>query len=170
MGLDEKRSSKCTPARVKNCLKTFLVHLFSHVGLCVLVVGYAVIGGFIFRELEDRTEEDEKLEAELADAALNQTRRQHVSNLWVITGRLTLTWELTYSTHRRLVLQARHRHDTGSLLHFQLGMSMGFYKFKALRKQKHIIPVCVIGTLILYPLSALNSNSTVINPTPENSN
>lgn len=91
MGLDGNPPRKCTPARVKNCLKTFLVHLFSHVGLCVLVVGYAVIGGFIFKELEHRTEEEDKMEAEMADAELNETRRQHVSNLWVITGKLNLT-------------------------------------------------------------------------------
>ena len=44
--------NRCTVARAKTCAKIFLAQLFSHVGLCALVVGYAIMGAFIFMALE----------------------------------------------------------------------------------------------------------------------
>lgn len=41
------RTSKC-----KSCCKKFTAFLFSHVGLCALLVGYAIGGAFVFRALE----------------------------------------------------------------------------------------------------------------------
>ena len=47
---------RCTVSRAKSCMKTFFAHLFSHAGLCALVVGYAVMGAFIFTHLEKDNE------------------------------------------------------------------------------------------------------------------
>jgi hypothetical protein len=84
-----KQSKKCTPARVKNCLRTFLVHLFSHVGLCVLVVGYAVIGGLIFQELEYTKDKENLVSLKKNEmewqVKFNRSRKEYVSNLWNIT-------------------------------------------------------------------------------------
>ena len=41
------RKRKCL-----HCCKQFIAFFFSHVGLCSLVVGYTILGGFIFRALE----------------------------------------------------------------------------------------------------------------------
>jgi len=39
------------------CCKKFMKFLFSHVGLCVMVILYCVAGGFIFEHLEKNNEE-----------------------------------------------------------------------------------------------------------------
>lgn len=44
------------------CCKNFLAFLFSTVGLCCLLVGYTVLGGFVFVELEQPHEIKMKLE------------------------------------------------------------------------------------------------------------
>ena len=40
----------------KNCCKKTLKFLFSHIGLCLMVVAYAIAGGFIFQHLEKPNE------------------------------------------------------------------------------------------------------------------
>ena len=49
-------TTRCTASRTKSCVKTFFAHLFSHAGLCALVVGYAVMGAFLFVHLEKDNE------------------------------------------------------------------------------------------------------------------
>ena len=49
-------TTRCTASRAKSCTKTFFAHLFSHAGLCALVVGYAVMGAFLFVHLEKDNE------------------------------------------------------------------------------------------------------------------
>ena len=49
---DPKAQSKCTAARVKSIIKTIFAQLFSHLGLCLLVVGYSIMGAVIFVALE----------------------------------------------------------------------------------------------------------------------
>jgi hypothetical protein len=43
--------------RCKNCCKSFTTFIFSRVGLCLLVVGYAFGGGVVFQLLEASTDE-----------------------------------------------------------------------------------------------------------------
>jgi len=43
------------PSRMRQCvgcLKSFLAFLFSTIGLTILLVGYTIFGGFIFRIIE----------------------------------------------------------------------------------------------------------------------
>lgn len=40
------------------CLKVFMKFMFSHIGLCAMVVLYCVAGGFIFEHLEKANEEE----------------------------------------------------------------------------------------------------------------
>ena len=42
-----------------DCCKKFLKFLFSHIGLCGMVVAYSVVGGFIFQHLEQTNEKQE---------------------------------------------------------------------------------------------------------------
>lgn len=52
--IEETSESRCEAFyRVfKVCLKRFIAFLFSHVGLTCAVVGYTILGGLIFKEIE----------------------------------------------------------------------------------------------------------------------
>ena len=77
----EAGGSRCTAARVKSCMKLFFAQLFSHVGLCALVVGYAIMGAFIFAYLE----KDNELSTR---ANVKNLKRQTLNELYNITGRI----------------------------------------------------------------------------------
>ena len=78
----------CTAARVKSCLRTFLVHLFSQVGLCITVVGYAICGGFLFNELESKPQlERVGTSFETYQRTIHEARVAYVRHLWKITGK-----------------------------------------------------------------------------------
>jgi hypothetical protein len=70
---------KCTTSRVKACLKTFMGHLFSHVGLCALVIGYAIMGAFIFVYLEKENELATRVK-------VGDERTKTLNELYNITG------------------------------------------------------------------------------------
>lgn len=72
------RTKKCV-----NCCKRFLAFLFSTIGLCCLMVGYTIIGGFIFMSLEAPNEVTIK----------NDIRRSvsfHVEWLWNVTEEMNV--------------------------------------------------------------------------------
>ncbi len=71
---------RCTLAKTKTCLKVFLAQVFSQVGLCALVVGYAIMGAFIFQALESRNEVIIRQEVE-------QFRNDKLDELYNITGK-----------------------------------------------------------------------------------
>lgn len=52
--LTSRRESKVRQRQKKviSCCKKFIAFLFSHIGLCSLMVAYSIAGGFIFQELE----------------------------------------------------------------------------------------------------------------------
>ncbi|XP_037091314.1 uncharacterized protein LOC119111611 [Pollicipes pollicipes] len=85
-----KRHKKCY--RLRYYLKVFFTHLFSHVGLCGLVVGYSVIGAFLFEFLESRSAE------ETARPTLPREKRQEIDgfrarcleDLWAFTMNCTV--------------------------------------------------------------------------------
>ena len=65
----------------KGVCKTILKFAFSHIGLCGMVVAYAVAGGFIFENLESKNEK------ELCTKRMNKYypfENQTVDNLWSI--------------------------------------------------------------------------------------
>lgn len=47
---------KSRGARFRQCVKAFLTHLLSQVGLCLLVVAYAIGGAFLFISIEAEKE------------------------------------------------------------------------------------------------------------------
>ena len=73
---------KCTAAKVKSCMKMFFARLFSHVGLCALVVGYALLGAALFKFLE----KDNELETR---GRVADVRMATLNELYNITGKKT---------------------------------------------------------------------------------
>ncbi len=66
----------------KECCKTFSKFIFSHIGLCGMVVLYSVIGGFTFQYLEQTNEKQLCIEAENAFLPMEA---ETVQNLWVMS-------------------------------------------------------------------------------------
>jgi hypothetical protein len=70
-------------ARCATCCRSFIAFLFSTIGLTCLLVGYVVLGGIVFVQLEadneHRTAED-----------MNKIRQDHVRRLWVLTERMNV--------------------------------------------------------------------------------
>lgn len=62
--LTDRRESKVRQRQKKviNCCKKFVAFLFSHIGLCSLVVAYCIAGGLIFKSLEGEHEIEQKKE------------------------------------------------------------------------------------------------------------
>ena len=77
------KSSGCSAARAKSCMKMFFAQLFSHVGLCALVIGYAIMGAFIFVYLEKANELQTRVK-------VGDTRKVTLDELYNITGRTGL--------------------------------------------------------------------------------
>ena len=74
---------KCTVAKVKSYLKMFLAQLFSHVGLCALVVGYSIMGAFIFSSLESGHEKAIRAQRE-------DERLKVLNELYNVTGKILI--------------------------------------------------------------------------------
>jgi hypothetical protein len=77
----EPQSTKCTAARAKSIIKNIFAQLFSHVGLCALVIGYSLMGAVIFVSLEKQNELDTR-------ANVSATRNQTLDELYNITGKI----------------------------------------------------------------------------------
>lgn len=75
--LTTRRESKVRQRQKKviNCCKKFIAFLFSHIGLCSLVVAYCILGGFIFKRLEGPHEMIKK--KEITALRLNFTDKIH---------------------------------------------------------------------------------------------
>ncbi|CAM1320978.1 KCNK18 (predicted) [Pycnogonum litorale] len=85
--MERKRSSKRSyyryhpkpkrsqPSKCKECCRKFTAFMFSHVGVCVLVVGYSIMGAFAFKALEASTEEETVSEVQ-------RMRQETVERLW----------------------------------------------------------------------------------------
>ena len=66
----------------KNCCKKVLKFVFSHIGLCGMVIAYSITGGFIFQHLEQTNELEECRKArDRYDPLLNATS----NTLWEIS-------------------------------------------------------------------------------------
>ncbi|UYV61332.1 hypothetical protein LAZ67_1004422 [Cordylochernes scorpioides] len=87
MTLERKRSTRSQPptSKCKTCCRRVVAFLFSHVGLCALVVGYSVLGALAFRQLESRSEQE-------SGYHLKALRRDTVAKLWNITMNLNVLY------------------------------------------------------------------------------
>ncbi|CAD5115160.1 unnamed protein product [Dimorphilus gyrociliatus] len=62
--MEEEKLKEMKRAKMRNCCKKVLKFMFSHIGLCGMVIAYSVAGGFIFEHLERHNEKTECLKAE----------------------------------------------------------------------------------------------------------
>ena len=92
--VEKTKTDKCL-----NYFKQFIAFLFSHVGLCCLVVGYSILGGFIFRALEAPSEMKVK-------ANVKVIRQEFVSKLWNITIRYNMFYRPNWTKEAEEVLLA----------------------------------------------------------------
>ncbi|KFM70333.1 hypothetical protein X975_27110, partial [Stegodyphus mimosarum] len=96
MALERKRSSRRGPPsrhrkrppenKCKTCCRRFTAFMFSHVGLCALVVGYSILGAFAFQALEAPYEEQK------VDEVMHK-RMDTVKRLWAITDQLNVLYK-----------------------------------------------------------------------------
>ena len=78
MGVSRYRSSK--KERLRQGLRIFFTFIFSHVGLCALVVAYATVGALIFPFLESERELQQRKDME-------SYRQHYLWQIWNATGR-----------------------------------------------------------------------------------
>ncbi|XP_062582724.1 TWiK family of potassium channels protein 7-like [Saccostrea cucullata] len=70
----EQRKERCWV-----CCKKFTAFLFSHIGLCGLVIAYSIMGGFVFMSLEASHEIMER-------GSVDMRRKSQIERLWNITN------------------------------------------------------------------------------------
>ena len=73
------KEARCTAAKAKSCMKSFVANLFSHVGLCALVIGYSIMGAVVFNKLEKENELNTRKE-------VGSSRNIILDQLYNITG------------------------------------------------------------------------------------
>ena len=81
---DSVKQARCTVAKAKSCMKMFIANLFSHVGLCALVIGYSIMGAFVFKKLEKENEMSTRVK-------VSGDREKIVQELYNITGKFHLS-------------------------------------------------------------------------------
>ena len=69
----------------KNVCKKITTFLFSRVGLCFVVVGYVVVGGFIFKSIEGSHEEEKAKNRSLINDVVNIKTDNLVNEIWNMT-------------------------------------------------------------------------------------
>ncbi|XP_013774442.1 TWiK family of potassium channels protein 18-like [Limulus polyphemus] len=72
--------------RCKRFLRSFTAHLFSHIGLCGLVIGYAIVGAFTFESLEATHEITKR-------SQISKFRENCLEDLWEITNNLNVLYQ-----------------------------------------------------------------------------
>ncbi|XP_041349108.1 potassium channel subfamily K member 4-like [Gigantopelta aegis] len=90
---NKKRNRKREKAKKNSCIsccKKLTTFLFSHIGLCSLVVAYSVFGGFVFMKLEAPHEVLER-------NSVAVIRLEKVSELWNITEELNVLHQQNWS-------------------------------------------------------------------------
>jgi len=89
---------ECTPAKVKSYVKLFLAQLFSHVGLCALVIAYSILGAFIFSALEQGKESTTR-------SAMEKITDNTLGDLYNITGKYSSLMSCHYQKLLNYFLQ-----------------------------------------------------------------
>ncbi|GIY63301.1 uncharacterized protein CDAR_272381 [Caerostris darwini] len=93
-------------AKCRHCVRVFFTHLFSHVGLCALVVGYAVLGALAFESLEQPFEINQR-------TSIIGFRQRCLNDLWNIT----LTLNVLYEKNWTRLVELRLKQFEEELLH-----------------------------------------------------
>ncbi|XP_014673606.1 PREDICTED: two pore potassium channel protein sup-9-like, partial [Priapulus caudatus] len=84
--------------KLRTCCRQLAAFLFSHIGLCALVVGYSIMGAATFQALEGQNEINKRLEVKhLRDAT--------VADLWNMTMRFNVLWKENWTTEAGIYLQ-----------------------------------------------------------------
>lgn len=86
---ESRNTSKLAKCRYYG--RIFITHLFSHVGLCGLVVGYAIVGAFTFESLEAPNELNQR-------STIQTHRKECLMDLWNITLNLNVLYEDNWTT------------------------------------------------------------------------
>lgn len=89
-------------SRIAKCryyLRIFLTHLFSQVGLCALVVGYAVVGALTFEYLEATYELSQR-------SSIQEHREECLRDLWIITETANVLHETNWTIQVRSRLRS----------------------------------------------------------------
>ncbi|XP_068085592.1 potassium channel subfamily K member 18, partial [Anabrus simplex] len=94
--------SSCTPSRARRCVRIFLAHLFSNLGLFALVVGYVLLGALLFEFLESGYELEQR-------GHIQRFREDCLKELWGITERLNVLYEKNWT---RLVHEQLRKFET----------------------------------------------------------
>lgn len=112
---DEKKNSG------RNCCKKVLKFLFSHIGLCGMVIAYSVLGGFIFQHLEQT---NERMECEKAYEKYDPAENDTMNKLWKIAdayknpdeeSEALKQFQLVLRNFRKIVLDLQYDGDNCSL-------------------------------------------------------
>ena len=62
--IDDPEDPARHPGKCTSCCKKTMKFLFSHIGLCGMVIAYSVAGGFMFQHLEQTNEQQECFKAQ----------------------------------------------------------------------------------------------------------
>lgn len=111
-------------SKARTCARGFLSFIFSTLGLTVLLIGYSVLGGFVFMKLEadvgeNRTTADEMeranvtarsrrehlAQADVAVEDLVELRRQHLAQLWRLTETMNVLFPDRWMTEADAILK-----------------------------------------------------------------
>ena len=102
--------------QIMDSLRAFVAFVFSKVGICVLVIGYLLVGAVMFQNLEGPDEEKKRYEME-------KFRSESVKLLWKTTEEFNTlhpkNWTLKVSRiiqeyQERIILEARKGYEGGS--------------------------------------------------------
>lgn len=91
-------SSRRRRRRCADCCKAFVAFLCSTVGLSCLMVGYVVLGGFVFQGLEAPNEKQ-------MNGEMRETRQRHVQRLWELTETMNVLHPINWTQVAEEILE-----------------------------------------------------------------
>lgn len=94
--------------KILSCIKKFIAFLFSHIGLCSLVVAYSIMGGFVFKALEGPYEQNKTVN-------VTSLRMDTISKISQLSVELNMTklslWNFTKQVNNVLVTFQQRVHN-----------------------------------------------------------
>jgi potassium channel subfamily K protein len=95
--------------------KKITTFLFSRVGLCFVVVGYVALGGFIFRAIEGKHEEEKAKNKTLISDVVNTKTDSLVNEIWNMTKFEKVFHEKNYTAKLKARLVEYQRNLTDAV-------------------------------------------------------